>query len=134
MNMIPTRAPSPACTCNTRCRKAVNEGPLTETPPPSRGIDPAGSYNSASCPARRCHRSIAKDLGRPQGADGVYKFPGAETGLIPDVGYHRADHLPLVTDEDRPIPFAPDLAVEVASPSQDSEDMAAKARLYLKSG
>lgn len=73
-------------------------------------------------------------LGVATGADGVYKFPGAETGLIPDVGYYRADRLSLVIDEDKPIPFAPDLAVEVASPSQDSEDMAAKARLYLKAG
>ena len=37
-------------------------------------------------------------------------------------------------DEDKPIPFAPDLAIEVASPSQDSDDMAAKARVYLRAG
>ncbi|HWE62789.1 MAG TPA: Uma2 family endonuclease [Chloroflexota bacterium] len=73
-------------------------------------------------------------LGRVTGADGVYKFPGAETGLIPDVGYYRADRVSLITDDDKPIPFAPDLAVEVASPSQDSDDMAAKARVYLKAG
>ncbi len=58
----------------------------------------------------------AHQLGVATGADGVYKFPGAETGLIPDVGYYRADRLRLVTDEDKPIPFAPDLAVEIASP------------------
>src|SRR5882724_3202697 len=27
-------------------------------------------------------------LGVVTGADGVYRFPGAETGLIPDVGYY----------------------------------------------
>jgi Uma2 family endonuclease len=73
-------------------------------------------------------------LGRVTGADGVYKFPGAETGLIPDVGYYMADRVSLITDDDKPLPFAPDLAVEVASPSQDSDDMAAKARVYLKAG
>ncbi|HWE60278.1 MAG TPA: Uma2 family endonuclease [Chloroflexota bacterium] len=83
---------------------------------------------------QRTNGQDARRLGVATGADGVYKFPGAETGLIPDVGYYRAERLLLVTDEDKPIPFAPDLAVEVASPSQDSDAMAAKARLYLKAG
>lgn len=73
-------------------------------------------------------------LGRVTGADGVYKFPGAETGLIPDVGYYTADHVSRIVDDDKPLPFAPDLAVEIASPSQDFEAMAAKARVYLKGG
>ena len=38
------------------------------------------------------------------------------------------------TIEDKPIPFAPDLAVEVASPSQDAREMAAKACVYLRAG
>jgi Uma2 family endonuclease len=73
-------------------------------------------------------------LGIVTGADGVYRFPGAETGLIPDVGFYGAERAALITDEDKPLPFAPDLAVEVASPSQDAEDMAAKARTYLSGG
>lgn len=73
-------------------------------------------------------------LGVVTGADGVYKFPGAETGLLPDVGFYTAAHDTLIADEDKPIPFAPDLAVEVASPSQDTDDMAAKARLYMRGG
>ena len=73
-------------------------------------------------------------LGRVTGADGVYKFPGAETGLLPDVGFYGAALFPLVTDRDKPIPFAPELAVEVASPSQDADAMAAKARRYLRGG
>ena len=76
----------------------------------------------------------AHRLGVATGAYGVYKFPGAETDLIPDVGYYRAERLPLITDEDKPIPFAPDLAAEIASPSQDAGAMAAKARLYLHAG
>ncbi len=73
-------------------------------------------------------------LGVVTGADGVYKFPGAETGLLPDVGFYIAERDVLIVDEDKPIPFAPDLAIEVASPQQTSGDMAAKARLYLSGG
>jgi len=73
-------------------------------------------------------------LGVVTPADGVYKFPGAETGLLPDVGFYLAERDALIVDDDKPIPFAPDLAVEVASPSQDAAAMAAKARLYLRGG
>jgi Uma2 family endonuclease len=77
---------------------------------------------------------IPRRLGRVTGADGVYTFPGAETGLIPDVGYYRAERRALIADRRKPIPFAPDLAIEVASPDQTPEAMAAKARTYLTGG
>jgi Uma2 family endonuclease len=73
-------------------------------------------------------------LGRVTGADGVYKFPGAETGLIPDVGFYGAALFSRVLDRSKPVPFAPELAVEVASPEQDSADMAAKVWRYLRGG
>jgi len=73
-------------------------------------------------------------LGRVTGADGVYKFTGAETGLLPDAGFYVAARGALVIDRTKPIPFAPDLAVEVASPSQRQEDMDAKAALYISGG
>jgi len=34
----------------------------------------------------------------------------------------------------KPIPFVPDLAVEVASPTQGTHELAAKATLYLRGG
>jgi len=74
-----------------------------------------------------------RGLGAVTGADGVYRFPGAETGLLPDVGFVGADKVPAI-DRRRPIPFPPDLAVEVVSASQDEEAMAAKARRYLRGG
>jgi len=77
---------------------------------------------------------VPRRLGRLTGADGVYKFPGAETGLLPDVGFYAAEKRALIADRSKPIPFAPDLVVEVASPSQDAADMAAKARTYLHGG
>ncbi|MGI8915092.1 MAG: Uma2 family endonuclease [Chloroflexota bacterium] len=73
-------------------------------------------------------------LGRVTGADGVYAFPGAETGLLPDVGFLDAAKVALISDRRKPIPFAPDLAVEVASPDQTRNAMAAKARTYLDGG
>ncbi len=76
----------------------------------------------------------AHGLGIMTGADGVYKCPGAETGLIPDVGYYAAAHLADIVDDSKPIPFPPDLAVEVVSPDQSADAMAAKARKYLRAG
>jgi len=73
-------------------------------------------------------------LGRVTPADGVYKFPGAETGLLPDVGYYNSALFARVMDKKRPIPFAPEVAVEVASPEQTAADMAAKAARYLGGG
>jgi Uma2 family endonuclease len=73
-------------------------------------------------------------LGRVTGADGVYKFPGAETGLVPNVGFLTAANVALIADRKKPIPFAPDLAVEVASPDQQPDALAAKARTYLDGG
>jgi len=74
-------------------------------------------------------------LGVVTGADGVYKFPGAETWLLPDAGFVEAAKVPAI-DRAKPIPFAPDLAIEVVSPSQKLGDdaMAAKARRYLQGG
>jgi len=73
-------------------------------------------------------------LGVVTGADGVYKFPGAETGLLPDAGFYAAERRALIVDQDKPLPFAPDLAVEVASPSQEASEMTAKAQTYLGGG
>ncbi len=73
-------------------------------------------------------------LGVVTGADGVYTFPNAKTGLLPDVGFYGAARRALIRDRTKPIPFAPDLAVEVASPSQNARAMAAKARRYLRGG
>ena len=73
-------------------------------------------------------------LGIVTSADGVYKFSGAETGLIPDVGFIRAERRALIANRQKPIPFAPDLAVEVASPDQKPDELAEKARLYLANG
>ncbi len=76
----------------------------------------------------------AHDLGVVTGADGVYKFPHAETGLLPDVGFYHGSRQSLIKDPAKPIPFAPDFAIEVASPSQGGPEMTEKARVYISNG
>jgi Uma2 family endonuclease len=73
-------------------------------------------------------------LGVVTGADGVYTFPNASNGLAPDVGFYVAARDALIVDRTRAIPFAPDLAIEVASPRQGARAMAAKARRYVRGG
>jgi len=66
----------------------------------------------------------------------VYDFENSgqkDTGLLPDVGFYYAFREPLV-DPDKAYPFAPDLAVEVASPTQYRPAMKAKAERYLAGG
>jgi Uma2 family endonuclease len=78
----------------------------------------------------------AHALGQVTPPDAVYDFEQAgqqDTGLLPDVGFYAAAREPLV-DPDRAYPFAPDLAVEVASPRQYRPGMAAKAQRYLAGG
>jgi len=73
-------------------------------------------------------------LGAVTSADGIFTFPDAETGLLPNVGYYVAARRALIVDRTQPIPFAPDLAVEVVSAAQGRDDLAAKARRYLAGG
>lgn len=73
-------------------------------------------------------------LGVVTSASGIFTFPNAETGLLPNVGYYVAVRRALIVDRTQPIPFAPDLAVEVVSAAQGRDDLAAKARRYLDGG
>jgi len=78
----------------------------------------------------------AHHLGQTTPPDAVYDFEGTgqpDTGLLPDIGFYRAERERLV-DPDEPYPFAPDLAVEVASPKQYRPGMKAKAERYLAGG
>jgi len=78
----------------------------------------------------------ARGLGQVTPPDAVYDFENTgqkDTGLLPDVGFYRAEREPLV-DPDEAYPFAPDLAVEVASPTQYRPGMKAKTARYLAGG
>ncbi len=101
----------------------------------------AGSAAEATALAMRLGGRLSvfvddHDLGVVTGADGVYDFEGTgqkNTGLIPDVGFYAAWRRPFV-QPDKALPFAPDLAVEVVSPSQDEDDIHPKVRRYLAGG
>ncbi len=79
---------------------------------------------------------VAHDLGDVTPPDGTYDLDasgGSITGLVPAVGFIRAKLLSRI-DPDRAIPFAPDLAVEIASDNQDRPAMGSKAGRYLDAG
>lgn len=90
---------------------------------------------------RRLFRSLdayveAHNLGTVTLPDEVYDFEHSgqpNTGLLPDLGFYPHTRDALI-DPRHAIPFAPDLAVEVAGSSQKQADMAAKARRYLAAG
>ncbi len=76
---------------------------------------------------------VAHDLGDVTPPDGTYDLDASGqsiTGLVPAVGFIRAELLPRI-DPDKAIPFAPDLAVEIASDNQDRLAMGIKVRRYL---
>lgn len=53
---------------------------------------------------------------------------------IPDVSFVRRENLPVNFDLKRPFPGAPDLAVEVVSPSESADTLRQKIRDYLRYG
>ncbi|MGH2409151.1 MAG: Uma2 family endonuclease [Chloroflexota bacterium] len=101
----------------------------------------AGSRPKAVRIIDRLYRALgnyidAHGLGQTTPPDAVYDFEHTgqpNTGLLPDIGFYYAAREPQVED-DRPYPFAPDLAVEVASPTQNQEALDAKARRYVAGG
>lgn len=100
-----------------------------------------GTRPRAARSARRLSRHLAafveeRGLGTVTQPDEVYDFEKTgqkDTGLVPDIGFYYATREPLV-DPDKAYPFAPDLAVEVASSAQYRPGMATKAQRYLSGG
>lgn len=105
---------------------------------------PASGYNASKITLRLAAALVnyvdMHGLGGVTGSDGTYNLtqPGdtAQTGLVPDIAFVRADREPdrSSPDYDKAFQGAPDLAVEVVSPSQYRPEMAAKARRYLDAG
>lgn len=101
----------------------------------------AGSRPRAVRVTDRLYRALgnyveAHGRGQTTPLDAVYDFEHTgqpNTGLLPDIGFYYAARESLVKD-DRPYPFAPDLAVEIASASQRQAELDAKARRYLAGG
>lgn len=75
-----------------------------------------------------------RSLGIVSGADGGYRlYADRDTILSPDVGFVRAERVAGL-DLLGFFPGAPDLAVEVISPSESGPMVARKVRLYLDAG
>ena len=77
----------------------------------------------------------AHDLGLMAGADGGYVlFPDRATIRVPDVAFIRQDRLPPPGERSRFPRLAPDLAVEVLSPSDSTSEVIAKIEMYQETG
>ena len=75
------------------------------------------------------------DLGLVGGADGAYILKqDPQTVRIPDVSFVRADRVPPLHDQFQFLALAPDLVVEVVSPSDRSNEVMEKVREYLDAG
>ena len=64
---------------------------------------------------------------------GFVLFPGQETVRVPDVCFVRGDRMPPASFQGF-YRLAPDLVIEVVSPSDRLPEVAAKARLWLEAG
>ncbi len=76
---------------------------------------------------------LENPIGETTGADGGYQLD-EDTLRAPDVGYYANEKIARVEDDDKYLPFAPDLAVEVVSPSNSMADMQTKIGEYFRAG
>lgn len=75
-----------------------------------------------------------RGLGEVYGADGAFILRrDPDTVLVPDAAFVRADRLPAGDDRGF-VPVAPDLAIEVLSPSNRQRQIVRKVALYLATG
>jgi Uma2 family endonuclease len=59
---------------------------------------------------------------------------GLKDSFVPDVSFIKDENIPADWDVEKPHPGAPDLAVEVISPSEKVADVQHKIRTYLDNG
>lgn len=76
-----------------------------------------------------------RGLGEVFGADGGFVlFPDRPTVRVPDVAFVRTERLPAEADQLGFLRLAPDLVVEVISPTDRMVDVRAKVRMYHDAG
>ena len=77
----------------------------------------------------------ASHLGRVYGADGGFVlFPDRATVRVPDVAFVRADRTPQGEARKHFPALAPDLVVEVLSPTDRTSEVVAKIEMYREAG
>ena len=64
----------------------------------------------------------------------ILKLKGQDWVPIPDLLYISYERLPVERFEDEACPFAPELVIEIISPSQSFGDLSEKATDYLQAG
>lgn len=98
-----------------------------------------GGFQHSVCGVRLAgHMMLFVDerhLGRVTGADGGYLFQrDPDTVLAPDGAFVRADRLPPEDEQTGYLDLVPDLVVEIVSPSDRPNEVAAKIAYYLEAG
>ncbi|MCA9861841.1 MAG: Uma2 family endonuclease [Thermomicrobiales bacterium] len=112
-------------------RVELIDGEIVEMPPSSDG---SSSIAATIAFLLGLHVRPSK-LGRIYNADaGFVLFPDRATVRVPDVAFVRADRMPQ-GEARRHFPrLAPDLAVEVLSPTDRDRDVRAKVAMYQEAG
>lgn len=78
---------------------------------------------------------IPRGLGEVFGADGGFVlFPGQQTVRVPDIAFVRTERLPPEDEQVGFLRLAPDLVVEVISPTDRRTEIEAKIQMYLEAG
>lgn len=98
-----------------------------------------GSFEPSTISVRIAARLVIfadeNGLGAVTGPDGGYVLErGPDTVRAPDVAFVRADRVPTPEQQQRFAELAPDLAVEVVSPSDSLRDLDQKVQQYLALG
>lgn len=100
---------------------------------------PMSSFNSSRIAVKISSALFAfvdtHGLGHVAGADGAYILSGnPDVVRVPDVSFVRAERMPPEEQWSRFLELAPDLAVEVISPSDTVRSSLDKVREYLDAG
>lgn len=101
-------------------------------------MSPAGFYHGAIASAVAMHLRlfvVRHQLGQVVTNDsGFILARGPDTMLGPDIAFVRADRLPPIEEQQSFLDLAPDLAVEVVSPSDSAGYVHDKVLEYLRAG
>jgi Uma2 family endonuclease len=112
-------------------RYELIDGELVEMPPSGGEASSVGTmviYHLVS-------HVVPRKLGKIYGADGGFViFPGRDLMRVPDVAFVSADRLPPPAEHRGFLRLAPDLVVEVVSPSDRMTDVMAKVAMWLEAG
>lgn len=73
-------------------------------------------------------------LGRVFAETGFRLFPNRTTTLFPDVAFVRTERLPSLAERERFLNLAPDLAIEIYSPTDYPKLLGEKLRAYFDAG